>query len=203
MSVQVSIATQIQTRWIEFMSGQSLSDEVIEKQQFIQSFWQQSPYCERVCQLYPQSLDDLALMNAERLTPSVIRGKIFDSVNQMSDEVQIKQHLRQIRHQLLLQICWKDLILNAEVFDVLQELSDIADAFVQTSVDWMTSTLTRKYGVPRSDQGEKVHFVVIAMGKLGGGRRGSLKQQIKLVMGTHDRNLPESPTRRTTPETTR
>ena len=169
MSVPVSIAAQIQTRWMEFKSGQSLSDEVIEKQQLIQSFWQQSPYCERVCQLYPQLLDGLVLMNVERLAPSVITGKIIDSFNQMDDEVQIKQHLRQIRHQLLLQVCWKDLILSAEVFDVLQELSDIADAFVQASVDWMTNTLTGKYGVPRSDQGEKVHFVVIAMGKLGGG----------------------------------
>jgi hypothetical protein len=98
MSVPVSIAAQIQTRWMEFKSGQSLSDEVIEKQQLIQSFWQQSPYCERVCQLYPQLLDGLVLMNVERLAPSVITGKIIDSFNQMDDEVQIKQHLRQIRH---------------------------------------------------------------------------------------------------------
>jgi len=169
MSEHISISTQTHERWLEFSSRQSLSSEVLEKQQLIQSFWQQSPYCERVCQQYPQWLSQLVNTNAEMASPSEITDKLCQSINEMADEAQIKQYLRRNRHQLLLQICWKDLVLNAKVFDVLQELSDVADALVQASVAWMTEMLVEEFGHPRSEQGENVHFVVIAMGKLGGG----------------------------------
>ncbi len=168
MSAHISISTQTQTRWHEFMLEHSLSAEVVEHQQLILSLWEQSPYCERICKQYPQWVSDLVLLEAKRVTKSVMKQEGYQAVFEGDDEVLLKQCLRQIRHQALLQICWKDLILKAEVFDVLHELSTVADVCVKIAADWMTKTLANKYGIPRSDQGEEVHFVVIAMGKLGG-----------------------------------
>lgn len=168
MSVKISISAQTQTRWTAFALEQSFPSQVIEKQQLIQSLWQQSPYCERVCQQYPQWVSELVQEDVQPLSHSGIADLVSTVMVDVGDEAVAKQRLRQIRHRLLLQICRKDLILKAEVFDVLQELSSIADVCVQAAVDWMEKTLANKYGVPRSDQGEQVHFVVIAMGKLGG-----------------------------------
>jgi glutamate-ammonia-ligase adenylyltransferase len=168
MSAKISISTQTQARWVEFVAQQSLSAQVIQNQQLIQSLWQQSPYCERVCQQYPEWVSELVQENVKTLNHSVITEKISLAMTEADDEPLLKQRLRQIRHRLLLQICWKDLVLQDEVLEVLQELSSVADACVQASVDWMGKTLANKYGVPRSKQGEEVHFVVIAMGKLGG-----------------------------------
>jgi glutamate-ammonia-ligase adenylyltransferase len=164
----MSISAQTQARWLKFIARQSFAEQVLENQQSIQSLWQQSPYCERVCLKHPQWVSELVHVNVETLDRSLVTDKIFQSITNVDDEAVLKQTLRQIRHQLLLHICWKDLVLKAEVFDVLQELSLVADTFVQASVDWMSETLANRYGVPRSDQGEEVHFVVIAMGKLGG-----------------------------------
>ena len=169
MSVKISISTQIKTRWAEFAEEQSFPSQVIEKEELIQSLWQQSPYCERVCLQYPQWVSELVQEDIELLSLSDITEQVSSVMVDVDDEDVAKQRLRQIRHRLLLQICNKDLIQKAEVFDVLQELSNVADVCVQAAVDWMGKTLANKYGVPRSDQGEKVHFVVIAMGKLGGG----------------------------------
>ena len=169
MSVNISISQKIHARWDEFVAQHAFPDQVYENQQLIQSLWQQSPYCERVCKQYSEWVRELAQGEVKNLSQSVIKDTIFPAIANVGEEGVLKQRLRKIRHQLLLQICWKDLILNAEVFDVLQELSDVADACVQASVEWMGKTLANKYGIPRSDQGEEVHFVVITMGKLGGG----------------------------------
>ncbi|MFK8028510.1 MAG: bifunctional [glutamate--ammonia ligase]-adenylyl-L-tyrosine phosphorylase/[glutamate--ammonia-ligase] adenylyltransferase [Gammaproteobacteria bacterium] len=169
MSVNISISQPIQTRWTEFVAKQTFPEHVIEGQQLIQSLWQQSPYCERICQQYPDWLNDLVKVNEATPNQLIDLDEIFKSIVDEQEEDSVKQNLRQIRHQLLLQICWKDLVLNTEIFNILQELSDVADAFVQAVVSWLSKSLASKYGVPRNDLGEEVHFVVIAMGKLGGG----------------------------------
>ncbi len=168
MGVRTSISKQTQTRWLEFMVEQDFPVEEVENQQLIQLLWEQSPYCERVCQQYPQWVSELKQASAGALSQAAITDKVFQSITGIDGEALVKQRLRQIRHQLLLQICWKDLVLKTEVFDILYELSAVANACVQASVDWMVKTLANKYGVARCDQGEEVHFVVIAMGKLGG-----------------------------------
>ncbi|MFK7794919.1 MAG: bifunctional [glutamate--ammonia ligase]-adenylyl-L-tyrosine phosphorylase/[glutamate--ammonia-ligase] adenylyltransferase [Gammaproteobacteria bacterium] len=169
MSVKISVSTETKTRWDAYAEKQSFPSQVVEKKKLIQSLWEQSPYCERICLKYPQWANELVNESVAPLTHSDISEQLSSIMANVDDEDLAKQQLRQIRHRLLLQICRKDLIHQAEVFDVLQELSSVADACVQAAVDWMETTLVKKYGVARSDQGEQVHFVVIAMGKLGGG----------------------------------
>ena len=168
MRETITISAQTQERWHEFASEQSLSSKTLESQQLIQSLWEQSSYCERLCHKYPHWLTELVQVGSGSLERSIIADKVNQAISGVNDETLLKQRLREIRHQMLLQICWKDLILKAEVFDILQELSALADACVNVAADWMRSSLSEKYGVPRTEQNQQVNFIVIAMGKLGG-----------------------------------
>ncbi len=168
MRETITISVQTQERWHEFVTKQSLSAKAIESHQLIQLLWEQSAYSERLCQKYPHWMNELVEIGSEPLERSTIDEIVNQAVSGVNEEALLMQRLREVRHQLLLQLCWKDLVLQAEVFDILQDLSALADACVQVACDWMSNTLTEKYGVPRTEQNQQVNFIVIAMGKLGG-----------------------------------
>lgn len=170
MSMTTPISAETQAKWHEFASKQVLAGVVTAKEQSLLSLWEQSLFSARLCQKYPQWLDELVQISAEtnKGNEEFFNNKVNSVVAELEQEDLFKQKLREVRHQSLLHICWKDLVLQADVFSLLEELSFLADACVAASADWLRNILIAKYGVPRSAEGEVVHLVVIAMGKLGG-----------------------------------
>ncbi|MDW3095578.1 MAG: bifunctional [glutamate--ammonia ligase]-adenylyl-L-tyrosine phosphorylase/[glutamate--ammonia-ligase] adenylyltransferase [Gammaproteobacteria bacterium] len=168
MRDSIIISAQTQERWQEFISKQSLSAKTVESQELVKTLWERSKYSERLCQKYPHWLSELVEVSSAPLKRSIVVDQVYQAVVEANEEESLKQCLREIRHKLLLQICWKDLVLRAEILDILQELSVLADACVKVTADWMRNSLIEKYGVPRTEQNQQVNFVVIAMGKLGG-----------------------------------
>ena len=164
----ISISPETQAKWLELNTAQTLSEDVVAKQQLIQSLWEQSPFCARLCKQCPQWLDELVSAESEPYTFSDFVNNLTKAVLELNEENAFKQSLRKFRHQSLLNLCWKDLVLHTDVLPVLEELSALADVCVKVSADWLQNSLISKYGVPRTEQGDEVHFVVIAMGKLGG-----------------------------------
>ncbi len=67
-----------------------------------------------------------------------------------------------------------DHILNPEVdFNILSDhLTFLAETVVNKAVDLTYEQLTRRYGTPRTIAGLDAHFVVLGLGKLGGGDLG-------------------------------
>ncbi len=165
----VNISEKILAHWKEFEARHALPGEVVQNSVRIQSLWQQSAYCERISTRSPQWLNELVMLEACSLNKAALLQTIHQALSEVNEEDLFKQRLREVRHQGLLHICWKDLVLNADVLEVLDELSSLAEACVQVAADWMQASLKDKYGVPRSSDGQEVHFVIIAMGKLGGG----------------------------------
>ena len=91
---------------------------------------------------------------------------LTNRVDGVTDEATIMRLLRQFRNQYMLQIAWLDLA-GAEVDSILQYLSALADALIRCAVDWAYAVACRRSGVPRDEQGEAQHLIVIGMGKLG------------------------------------
>jgi glutamate-ammonia-ligase adenylyltransferase len=97
------------------------------------------------------------------------------------DEASFMDALRQLRRRELVRIAWRDLTGAAPLTEVLTELSDHADAAIESALVFATRSLTARYGMPRSPTGELQELVVLAMGKLGG-RELNFSSDIDLVL---------------------
>jgi glutamate-ammonia-ligase adenylyltransferase len=97
------------------------------------------------------------------------------------DEAGFMDGLRRFRRRELVRIAWRDLTGAAPIAEVLAELSDLADAAIESAVTFASRSLSARYGQPRSSEGESQELVVLAMGKLGG-RELNFSSDIDLVL---------------------
>jgi len=77
--------------------------------------------------------------------------------------------LRRWRRQEMVRIAWRDLAGWASLEETLRQLSELADAAIESAERVARATLVARFGEPRSANGELQPLVVVAMGKLGGG----------------------------------
>lgn len=162
----VSIAAETRARWQQLVATGALSDQVIAQAELLQCLWQQSSFCARICAQHPDVIDELvsAPNDASVSYEEILRSLVADVV----DEDQFKQTIREFRNKQLLKICWQDLMLQANVFDILRQLSAVADACICVAADWIRAQQVEKHGEPLTEDGDVAHLVVIALGKLGG-----------------------------------
>ena len=85
------------------------------------------------------------------------------------DEVALKRRLRQLRQRVLLRVMARDLAGSADLAEVCGTMSALADATITTAQAWSDALLAREHGVPRGATGAAQPFIVVGMGKLGGG----------------------------------
>jgi [glutamine synthetase] adenylyltransferase / [glutamine synthetase]-adenylyl-L-tyrosine phosphorylase len=77
--------------------------------------------------------------------------------------------LRRWRRREIVRIAWRDLAGWADLTETLGDLSGFADAAIDVAVRHARRGLVARYGEPRSAEGASQPFVVLGMGKLGGG----------------------------------
>jgi glutamate-ammonia-ligase adenylyltransferase len=77
--------------------------------------------------------------------------------------------LRQQRNREMVRIAWRDLAGWASLAETLADTSAFADAAIALATDYATQDLVRTYGQPLSLSGVAQDFIVLGMGKLGGG----------------------------------
>ena len=86
-----------------------------------------------------------------------------------ADEAQFQAWIRRWRRREMLRIAWRDLAGWADVEETLAGLSAFADAAIEAASRFATEGVVARFGTPRSTDGAAQPFVVVAMGKLGGG----------------------------------
>ncbi|MGH8135138.1 MAG: bifunctional [glutamate--ammonia ligase]-adenylyl-L-tyrosine phosphorylase/[glutamate--ammonia-ligase] adenylyltransferase [Steroidobacteraceae bacterium] len=97
------------------------------------------------------------------------------------DETGFMDGLRRLRRHEMVRIAWRDLTGRAPLAEVLTELSDLADAAIESALAFASRSLAARYGQPHSEAGELQELVVLAMGKLGG-RELNFSSDIDLVL---------------------
>jgi [glutamine synthetase] adenylyltransferase / [glutamine synthetase]-adenylyl-L-tyrosine phosphorylase len=76
--------------------------------------------------------------------------------------------IRQIRQQVLAHLIVRDVNRLADFFEVSQTISAFAEAVINATVEYFYTQLSAIHGVPRAENGDQQHLIVIGMGKLGG-----------------------------------
>jgi len=76
--------------------------------------------------------------------------------------------LASFRRRQILRILVRDVLGFAALPEVTEELSNLADTIIDAAYHAVRQELERKYGVPRTPDGNPCGFSVLALGKLGG-----------------------------------
>lgn len=130
-----------------------------------------SNYCLAQFQRHPQMLVDL-IDSGDLLrpyTPADFRSRVNAAIADSTDEDQLSLALRQLRQREMCRLIWRDMNRASELFDTTAELSALADACIDASLDWLYADMCADIGTPKDCDGNPQRMVVLGMGKLGAG----------------------------------
>ncbi|MDT8311695.1 MAG: bifunctional [glutamate--ammonia ligase]-adenylyl-L-tyrosine phosphorylase/[glutamate--ammonia-ligase] adenylyltransferase, partial [Methylophaga sp.] len=98
----------------------------------------------------------------------------------VKDENSLHRQLRWFRHQQMVRIIWRDLAGWAGLAETTGDLSALADACVNDTLDLLYQWQTEVDGTPLNNDGQAQHLIVLGMGKLGAGEL-NLSSDIDLI----------------------
>ncbi len=137
-----------------------------EFKQQLKSVLNFSPYLSRQLDANPEWQQEL--QNSQPYTPGQLRESITTEISQVTTEDKLLQHVRRIRHHETVRIAWRDLSDTAPLDEVMQDVSELADALVNAVLDWWYPRKCLKHGTPHNRTGTPQHMLVLGLGKLGG-----------------------------------
>jgi len=98
----------------------------------------------------------------------------------IADETSLQQKLRHFRQREMVRIIWRDLAGWSDLAETVRDLSAMADACLQQSLEILHQWQCDASGTPCNADGEEQQLVVLGMGKLGAGEL-NLSSDIDLI----------------------
>ncbi len=84
------------------------------------------------------------------------------------DDTALKRALRQWRHQCLIHLLWREIVISPPVSETIADISALAETLVQAAADQTSTAMQARYGVVMDGDGQVSEPMVLGMGKLGG-----------------------------------
>ncbi len=125
-----------------------------------------SSFAARLLTKDTQLLDDL--LQNHRQAYVIAEMQHFLNATNISDENGLKKILRQLRQRVILRIIYRDLNGLANLGEVVKTTTNLAEIALNAAVKYHQTWLEEAYGRPFG-KGAAQDFIVIGMGKLGGG----------------------------------
>jgi glutamate-ammonia-ligase adenylyltransferase len=122
---------------------------------------------------------------AERLSRSITRPLDATALrdylrDEKVDDNNLKPVLRKLRAWVICHALVRDIARLADLTEVTETMSLLADIAVQTAHDILREQLVARHGMPVSADGREQEFIIIGMGKLGG-RELNVSSDIDLI----------------------
>lgn len=151
--------------------------------------WASSEYAASVCLQHPGFV--LELHQNGQLLHQCTEGfhqslqhrlaGLFASQAERLDEAELKKRLRLFQQQQMLRLIWRDVCHLASVRETAAEVSALAEAAMDVTLDMLHPWLVRVLGTPvMQHSGAMQRMVVLGMGKLGAGEL-NLSSDIDLI----------------------
>lgn len=125
-----------------------------------------SPFIKRLLTRDENLLADILQNIDEAMTEQIMSDWLASQA--IGDETSLKRALRQIRQRTMLRIIVRDLSGLADMHEVVQAVSQLAEVTVNTALQFHTVWLQATHGEPMGERGNKQDLIVVGMGKLGG-----------------------------------
>lgn len=134
----------------------------------IPQVWASSPFVAKHCIRHPNLLVDL-IQSGDLLQPYPNYSRQLNVLlDKEVEETQLHKILRDYRRREMVRIAWRDLAGWADLNESLRNLSDLADALIEATLQQLYQKLVKIWGTPSNIRGESQSLIVLGMGKLGG-----------------------------------
>lgn len=127
--------------------------------------------------------------------PQAYAEVLKQALSDCQSEDQLKTILRQQRQRLMAALAAADILGQLSVRQVLEHLSQLADAFIEATINWLYPRYCERLGEPLDSNGKPQPLLIIAMGKLGGGEL-NFSSDIDLIFATPNKVKPPAPVSR-------
>ncbi|WP_338040307.1 hypothetical protein [Methylocucumis oryzae] len=129
--------------------------------------WQYSQFVAEYCLRKPEVLLDLVA--SQDLLRQYDASTYLTRCSKLTiqSEEELMHELRLLRNREMVRIAWRDLAGWAELPETLMDLSLLAEACIQTALDYVYQQATAKRGTPLLSDGSAQQLIVLGMGKLG------------------------------------
>jgi glutamate-ammonia-ligase adenylyltransferase len=134
--------------------------------EFIQHACACSPFIQRLLMSDERLLAELQSAIEQPYLVSDMHAYL--STHEIDDEVSLKRALRKLRQRVMLRVITRDLNGKADLQEVMQAMSDLAEVTVNVALRFIHPLLAQQYGEPIGESGQSQSLIVIGMGKLGG-----------------------------------
>jgi glutamate-ammonia-ligase adenylyltransferase len=129
-----------------------------------------SRYAKRTLETDQNLLDWLQENYATSCNRAEIRDLLQQSGLDLDDETQLASAVRRLRKQVMVKLILRDLNGLADLNEIMQSMTALAEECVQRAQACLTRKLQEQFGSPSDETGTTAQeLLVIAMGKLGGG----------------------------------
>ena len=98
-----------------------------------------------------------------------LREQLRVQIDRYGDTPELVGALNGVKNRELLRFGTRNLVDLTDTFETFEALTMLADAVAQVVYEVVYARLVEKRGVPRNKQGDEVGFVVLGLGKMGGG----------------------------------
>jgi glutamate-ammonia-ligase adenylyltransferase len=172
-------------RWTELLeaaadAGTDLPVATLEAQAL--RVFEASEFVALACTRHPAMFRDLVAAGdlARPYAAGDLRARLTAALEGVADEPALHAALRRFRRAQMVRICWRDLTRAALLAEILEDLTELADACIDGALERLHAWAMAQYGTPRDAEGRPQRLVVIGMGKLGA-RELNLSSDIDLI----------------------
>lgn len=95
------------------------------------------------------------------------QSSISQILKQTITEQQLLSNIRLFRRKHMVKIAWRDLLNKQSIDASILAVSELADALIMATYNWLYQDACKKYGIPQGEHGPQ-QMLIIGMGKLGG-----------------------------------
>ena len=129
--------------------------------------WAMSEFVAQHCDRRPEILIELCQSGDlfQSYNEATYREKLAQKIIETEADLMIA--LRHFRRNEMIRLAWRDISDWEELTHTLRELSWLAEACIQTALDFLYSKACEKRGIPVLSDGTPQQIVVLGMGKLG------------------------------------
>ena len=166
--------------WLSACKEKNITPDITYDAGSVGRVWACSDFVARNCIRYPDVLHELLDDIQSPRSFSDYRHIINNALNIQYDEAEVMRVLRQLRQKEMLRIAWRDLDELAPQKQVLYELSDLAEAIVDVTLECLHQERLTVFGEPVDEDGNVQKMLVLAMGKAGG-RELNFSSDIDLI----------------------
>jgi [glutamine synthetase] adenylyltransferase / [glutamine synthetase]-adenylyl-L-tyrosine phosphorylase len=115
-----------------------------------------------------EAYDLLRMTNGEPVSRAALVEELVNEIRALGNYTEVLASLRRYKRRETLRIAYGDIVRNQPVETVARQISYLADAIVESAVDFACRHLEPQYGRPLRADGQSSRFVVLGLGKLGG-----------------------------------